>query len=83
MLLLLPFLSLTAFAEADDDSTNVRSTSQTEACEGNLEVRAPRWSLPIYRSPDTQSPMRGRLLINEAFYVVERVEGRGCNRNEG
>jgi lipoprotein-anchoring transpeptidase ErfK/SrfK len=48
-----------------------------------MESRIPRWNLPIYRQPNTRSPIRGRVLGGEAFYVLERVQGSGCDDGEG
>ena len=66
-------LSLVLSVQADSTSERV-GTSQLRS---SLETREPRWSLPIYRQPDTRSTVRGRLLKDEAFYILERVE-RDC-----
>ena len=54
-----------------------------ESYESTLETRIPKWSLPVYRQPNSRSFVRGRVLGGAAFYVIERVEGPGCDGDEG
>ena len=78
MLILMLFLARPAQADSPTPDFNEGDSPHIV-----LETREPRWSLPIYRQPDTRSPVRGRLLKDEAFHVLERVEGRGCSGEEG
>ena len=54
-----------------------------ESYESTMETRIPNRMLRVYRHPNSRSNVRGRLVSGAAFYVIERVEGEGCNGSEG